>query len=225
MIRLPARFHSSKPNPAPWLAAFALLLLLGACASAPGLPETTYYRLPDAAPVQRLPAPLIELPITVEPFSADGLYSDRALIYSPDADGGRLRTYHYQLWIDPPVRLLQRRLLGSLRELGITRVVADRLPAQMDALQISGRIAQLERVDTGDGWQVAVALVLRADPSGGGRPWVIGRYQRQLPVQGNTVADSVKTIGLALDQIQTEFFQDLVERASQPATDTEPKIR
>ncbi|MFA5591403.1 MAG: hypothetical protein WDA70_11975, partial [Lysobacteraceae bacterium] len=75
MSRLPARF----PNLAPWLAAFALLLLLGACASAPGLPETTYYRLPDAAPVQRLPAPLIELPITVEPFSADGLYSDRAL--------------------------------------------------------------------------------------------------------------------------------------------------
>lgn len=221
MIRLPARF----PNPVALLAACAMLLLLGACATAPGLPETTYYRLPDAAPVTRLPAPLIELPITVEPFSADGLYSDRALIWSPDADGGRLRTYHYQLWIDPPVRLLQRRLLGSLRELGITRVVADRLPAQLDALNISGRIARLERLQTGDGWQVAVALVLRADPSGGGRPWVIGRYQRQLPVQGDTVADSVRTIGQALDQIQTEFFNDLVERAAQPDTDTEPKIR
>lgn len=221
MIRLPARF----PNPVALLAACAMLLLLGACATAPGLPETTYYRLPDAAPVTRLPAPLIELPITVEPLSADGLYSDRALIWSPDADGGRLRTYHYQLWIDPPVRLLQRRLLGSLRELGITRVVADRLPAQLDALNISGRIARLERLQTGDGWQIAVALVLRADPSGGGRPWVIGRYQRQLPVQGDTVADSVRTIGQALDQIQTEFFQDLVERASQPDTNTEPKIR
>lgn len=221
MIRLPARFT----HPARWLLAFALLALLGACATAPGLPETTYYRLPDASPVTRLPAPLIELPITVEPFSADGLYSDRALIWSPDADGGRLRTYHYQLWIDPPVRLLQRRLLGSLRELGITRVVADRLPAQLDALNISGRIARLERLQTGDGWQIAVALVLRADPSGGGRPWVIGRYQRQLPVQGDTVADSVRTIGQALDQIQTEFFQDLVERASQPDTNTEPKIR
>lgn len=221
MIRLPARF----PNPVALLAACAMLLLLGACATAPGLPETTYYRLPDAAPVTRLPAPLIELPITVEPFSADGLYSDRALIWSPDADGGRLRTYHYQLWIDPPVRLLQRRLLGSLRELGITRVVADRLPAQLDALNISGRIARLERLQTGDGWQVAVALVLRADPSGGGRPWVIGRYQRKLPVQGDTVADSVRTIGQALDQIQTEFFNDLVERAAQPDTDTEPKIR
>ncbi len=200
--------------------------LLAACATAPGLPETTYYRLPEPAAMERLPEPAVSLPIVVEPFSADGLYSDQALIYTLDADASRLRTYHYQLWIDPPVRLLQRRLITTLRGAGVGRIVTDRLPAQMESLRVTGRIARLERVRTGAGWDVAATLVLRAEPSGGGRPWVIGEYHRQLPAQGDTVGDAVRTFGQALDQLSAEFVADLVERARDHAgaPDT-PRIR
>ena len=190
-----------------------LFVILAACATAPGLPETTYYRLPEPAAPERLSEPAVSLPIVVETFSADGLYSDQALIYTLDADASRLRTYHYQLWIDPPVRLLQRRFIATLRSAGVGRIVTDRLPAQMDTLRVTGRIARLERVRTGAGWEVAVTLVLRAEPSGGGRPWVIGEYHRQLPVQGDTVAESVRAFGQALDQVGAEFVADLIERA------------
>lgn len=194
-----------------------LFALLAACATAPGLPETTYYRMPEPAAPERLPEPAVALPIVVETFSADGLYSDQALIYTLDADASRLRTYHYQLWIDPPVRLLQRRLIATLRSAGISRIVTDRLPAQMDTLRVTGRIARLERVRSGEGWEVAVTLVLRAEPSGGGRPWVIGEYHRQLPAQGDTVAESVRAFGRALDEIGTEFIADLTLRAREQA--------
>ena len=203
------------------LAAAFALALIAACATAPGLPETTYYRLPEPAAVTRLPEPAVDLPLVVEPFTADGLYSDQALIYTLDADANRLRTYHYQLWIDPPVRLLQRRLIAALRASGVSRVVTDRLPAQMQALRMNGRIARLERVRTASGWEVAVTLVLRADPSGGGRPWVIGEYHRQFPAAGDSVADSVNAFGAALDAIHAEFIADLVERAAQ---DDEPPL-
>ena len=197
--------------------AVVALIILTACATAPGLPETTYYRLPEPAALERLPEPVVALPLVVETFSADGLYSDQALIYSLDAEASRLRTYHYQLWIDPPVRLLQRRLITTLRSAGVGRIVTDRLPAQMETLRVSGRIARLERVRTSTGWDVAVTLVLRAEPSGGGRPWVIGEYHRQLPTQGDAVAESVHAFGQALDEIGAEFVADLIERASDHA--------
>ncbi len=198
-------------------AAFALVVL-AACATAPGLPETTYYRLPEPVALERLPEPAVSLPIVVEPFSADGLYSDQALIYTLDPDASRLRTYHYQLWIDPPVRLLQRRVITTLRSAGISRIVTDRLPAQMDTLRVTGRIARLERVRTATGWDVAVTLVLRAEPSGGGRPWVIGEYHRQVPTSGDTVAESVRAFGRALDDVGAEFVTDLIERAREQAS-------
>ncbi len=207
-------------------AAAFVLAILSACATAPGLPETTYYRLPEPATPERLPEPAVTLPIVVDTFFADGLYSDQALIYTLDADASRLRTYHYQLWIDPPVRLLQRRFITTLRGAGISRIVTDRLPAQMDTLHVTGRIARLERVRTEAGWDVAVTLVMRAEPSAGGRPWVIGEYHRQLPVQGDGVAESVRVFGLALDQIGVEFVADLTQRAHDhaPPHDT-PRIR
>ncbi len=194
-----------------------LAALLAGCAGVPSAPETTWYRLPEPAPRERLDAPVVELPIVVETYLADGLYSDQALIHTLDARADRLRTYHYQLWIDPPVRLLQRRLITDLRASGVARVVTDRLPTRLEVLRVHGRIARLDRVRTDAGWEVAVSLVLRAEPSGGGRPWVIGEYHRQLPASGDRVADSVRAYGLALDQIHGEFIVDLIERARRAA--------
>lgn len=189
------------------------ILALVACATVPGTPETTYYRLPDVAALERLPAPVVDLPIVVEVFSADGLYADQALIHALDAGADQLRTYHYQLWIDPPTRLLQRRLIEVLRAGGVAAVVTDRLPTQLPTLRVQGRIARLERIPAHDGWEVAVTLVLRAEPSAGGRPWIIGEYRQRLAADGPRVADSVRAYGLALDRIGSEFMADLVAQA------------
>ena len=188
--------------------------LLAACAGAPGMPETTYYRLPaPTGAVTPLEKPAVALPIVVEVLSADGLYSDQALIYALDAEADQLRAYHYQLWIDPPTRLLQRRLIETLRTTRVSRVVTDRLPTQMETLRVQGRIARLERVPTANGWDVVVALVLRAESSNGGRPWVIGEYQQRIGAEGTRMVDSVQAFGQALDRIGAEFLADLVEQA------------
>jgi cholesterol transport system auxiliary component len=187
-----------------WLVAATLA---GCGGGSPGIPDTIYFRLPPRAAAARLAKPLPQ-PILVETLLADGLQSDQAIIYSLDPDGARLKAYHYQLWVDPPVRLLQRRLIATLRDAGASELVADRLPHQVDALRISGRLERFERIKTASGWQVAVALALRAERREGGTPLVLREYSEQLPA-GETLRDSVATMGQAVDRIFAEFLRDL----------------
>lgn len=188
-----------------WLAALAMT---GCAGSSPGIPDTIYFRLPPRAEVARVARPLAQ-PILVETLLADGLQSDQAIIYSLDPDGARLKAYHYQLWVDPPVRLLQRRLIATLRDAGASDLVADRFPNQVDVVRVSGRLERFERIKTGSGWQVAVALSLRAERRQGGTPLVLREYSQQLPA-GETLRESVTAIGQAVDRIFAEFLRDLV---------------
>jgi ABC-type uncharacterized transport system auxiliary subunit len=102
-------------------------LLLGAC-STPTVPDQTWYRLPPPPAVEKAAASL-GLPIAVAGFSADGIYADQALVYALDPGARQVRQYHYQLWVDPPGRMLQRRLVVRLRQAGLSDTVSDELPA------------------------------------------------------------------------------------------------
>ena len=191
--------------------ALAAVLSVAGCAGAPGIPETTYFRLPPRAAMPAQTEPTRAYPIVVDTLLADGLHSDQAIIYSLDPAGARLRAYHYQLWVDPPVRMLQRRLIGALRDANVAPLVADRLPIQTQALRVEGRIERFERIKLASGgYTVAVALSLRADLRDGQPPLVIKEYSRELPVAGDTVRDSVDAIAKALDEIYAEFVADLV---------------
>jgi ABC-type uncharacterized transport system auxiliary subunit len=191
-----------------------MALLLAACASAPGIPDTVYHRLPEPE-IATLPKPLSEHPVLVEAFLADGLHSDQALIYSTDPEGRRLQAYHYQRWVDPPSRMLQRRLIQSLRNSGAAAVVTDRLAARVDALRIQGRINAFDRLQQADGWQVLVALSLRAERSGADLPLLMKDYRVQLTTEGNSMADTTRSTGAALDQIFAQFLRDLADASAQ----------
>ena len=191
------------------LALLVLVLLLGGCATSPGIPDTTYFRLPPRKPMAAAERPVSVQPIVVETLLADGLHSDQAIIYSLDPEGARLRAYHYQLWVDPPVRMLQRRMIGALRDARVAGIVTDRLPAQVASMKVEGRIERFERVKTATGWHVAVSLSLRADARDGKPPLVLREYAVELPTDGDSVRDSVNAMGAALDQIFEQFVTEL----------------
>jgi cholesterol transport system auxiliary component len=190
--------------------------LLVGCASAPGIPETSYFRLPPRAAVAAASAPLAD-PVMVQTFLADGVHSNQALLYSLDAEGERLRTYHYQLWADPPTRMLQRRLIAHLRDAGISALVAGQLPPSRQLWRLQGRIEAFERVRRVDGWHVQVALQLRADHGDAALPRLLRDYRRELPAGGDTVRDSVRAMGAAVDAIYAEFLSDLLDSAATTA--------
>ncbi|WP_395684202.1 ABC-type transport auxiliary lipoprotein family protein [Dokdonella sp.] len=184
------------------------MFALAGC-SAPVVPDFTYYRMPRPQPGEPHATPAFADPLVVDAFGADGLYADQALIYALDPDAQQLRQYHYQLWTDPPVRILQRRLIASLRETRLSAQVTDELPASRPAVRISGVILRFDRVPTlAGGWNAVVALKLRAEARDG-TPMVDDYYRAEMAAADASMKATVDAYGRALDSIYARFQDDL----------------
>ncbi len=194
-----------------------LALVLAACGATPTVPDHTYYRMPRPQELPVAQAQVFELPVVVGLFAADGLYADRALVYALDAEANELRQYHYQLWTDPPTRVLQRRLQGMLRRSAIAPLVVDELAASQQAFRVNGVILRFERVPTTDGGSIAAVVIkLRIDRPDG-TPLVDEFYRAEVPAEGRRLGDTVAALGLAVDRIFAEFHADLVEEQRKEA--------
>ena len=188
--------------------------LLGAagCGSVPEVPEVQYYRLPPAAKSPDHETAAFQQALVVEPLSADGVYNEQAILYAVKLDGS-LKPYHYQLWSDPPGRLLQRRLIANLRSARMAPLVTDRLPAAQPSLRITGLIERFERVRvsaTGEQerWQIHVALQFRLDRNDD-RPLLQQTYRAEVPAGGPSIQATVRAFGRAIDQCFAELRTDL----------------
>ncbi|MGA9335858.1 MAG: ABC-type transport auxiliary lipoprotein family protein [Rudaea sp.] len=190
------------------LIASSLLALLAACSPA-SVPDVTYFRMPPPAPLPHVDKPLTLQPIVVRVFSGEGIYAEQALIYSLTPDAGTLRTYHYQLWSDPPSRGLQSRLTTELRDSGIAPLVTERLPASDPGLRVHATIVRYERIKRDSGYVVDVAFEIRVE-QGSDEPLIEKTYAAQAPAADATIEASVRAFGVAVDQAFAKFYADLV---------------
>jgi cholesterol transport system auxiliary component len=185
----------------------ALVLLLAACKSQV-VPDMTYHRLPSPTPLA-VPPLAVPLPVDVTVFSADGLYAEQSIIFALDADARALRTYHYQLWSDPPARTLQRRLIRMLRDAKISPLVTDRLPGSADALRISGVILHYDRVGTDAARRAEVMLQLRVER---GAALLLERvYSAEVDAADGEMRSTVVAFGKAVDSVYADFAADLTK--------------
>ncbi|HET7925529.1 MAG TPA: ABC-type transport auxiliary lipoprotein family protein [Rhodanobacteraceae bacterium] len=195
--------------------ALAATIALAACSS-PTVPDFTYYRLPRPEPLEAAPRPLFG-DIVVDVFAADGLFGDQALIYATDPGAQELRQYHYQLWTDPPTRVLQRRMIEQLRKTGVAGEVTDELPASHPAIRISGVILRFDRApNEAGGFTATVALKLRADDENG-VPMLDDYYRAEKPAADATMRATVDAYGAALDQVFAAFYADLRKKGEMHA--------
>lgn len=184
------------------------LLLLAACGSVPAVPEVRYYRLPPGAELPNAEAAAFQQPLIVEPLTADGVYNDQAILYALKPDGS-LKNYHYQLWSDPPSRLVQRRLIANLRSARMAPVVTDRLPASQPSLRLTGLIERFERVRIGeDRWQIYVSLQFRLDGNDE-QPLLQKSYRAEVPAEGPSIQATVRAFAKAIDECFTQLRADL----------------
>jgi uncharacterized lipoprotein YmbA len=183
-------------------------IALAGC-SPPAVPDITYFRLPAPATLPHADKPLSLLPIEVGVFGAEGVYAEQSLIYTVAADGNALRTYHYQLWSDPPTHALQTRLVVMLRESGISGLVTERLPASTQALRIHGTIRRYERSSNGTTFTISVAVEMRVEHDSG-EPLIEQDYHAEVAAADATLDTTVKAFGTAVDQVFTSFYRDLV---------------
>ena len=136
----------------------SLALILPACQTVPPVPELRYYRL--YAPVATSPLPQRSGgDVCVLPLRAEGLYNERAILFS--SDGQRLlQQYHYQYWLYPPTQLVQDYLVEQWRQEESGRNVRAAERGGGCAWQVSGRILRFERVLAGNKAVVQLELSL-----------------------------------------------------------------
>lgn len=196
------------------LAILSMTVALAACSPAT-VPDVTYFRLPPPTPLPHADKPLTSLPIEVEVFRGEGIYAEQALIYATNEHSTELRTYHYQLWGDPPSRGLQARLTKMLRDSGVSNLVTDTLPASDQALRVQGTIVRYERVQNGQTYSAHVAFDIRVEQDSG-EPVLEQTYAGDADAPDATIAGTVQAFGTAVDQAFAKFYGDLASLGKEP---------
>ena len=192
------------------LAAILVLAALAGCESAP-VPEVSHYRMPTQELVHPEGTPAFRSPFVIDVFTADGVHSEQSVLYQLTPNGP-IKAYHYQNWNDPPVRMLQRRLIRRLRNENIAELVTDRLPVSLESMRVSGLIERFERIKREDEtWAVAVRLEMRVDRGDQGLPLLLESYEVEEPAETDTMQATVRAFARAVDEVNTRFVADLRE--------------
>lgn len=199
--------------------ALPLLLLAGACAAPAPLPRDSFYRLEIAAPsgpaVPR--APVLAGTLLVSPFEADGLLSERPVLYGTEDQPATVRQHDYHYWVEPPARMLQAELVDDLRAAGFAeRVVTPELRVLPD-YEVSGRIRRLER-RLGEGRAaVAVELELALTDLKAHRLVLVRGYRGGATAADESVAASVEALARAIGEIFERFRAEAAHSLGQTA--------
>lgn len=190
------------------LGVLLLAAALAGCGSAPPLPDDVYYRLQLAAPARRLDAPRVDGPVRVARFDGASVYTSRDLAYSSEAPYLHLSHYHYHHWVDPPPQLLQQELVDYLRAANLASRVETEAGRRPPAWRIGGTIRRFERQKTASGWQVAVALELRAAPADRRAEPLLKTYDVVLAAEGDGIEATVQAFSAATATVFDRFLAD-----------------
>ncbi len=181
-------------------------LLLAGCSSQAPLPTDHYYRLPELRDIK--PGEKRVGSISVITFQAEGLYQERAILYTEDEI--ELKQYHYHLWADSPTRLLQERLAERLRLSSISDLVLNTFEGHSELI-IKGQIKAFERFQQKGSESVYVKLLLQVNSNTKHAPILHKEYVQNVVLPSNNIANAIKAFAEAVDLIFSEFYIDLVE--------------
>jgi len=175
------------------------------------VPAERYHRLIVGAPTTVYDTPRLAGAMQVDRFHATGILEDRAIIFVEHDNPNVMRQYDYQLWADPPTRLLQIVTVDYLRDAQLADQVVT-TGQRIDATYtLIGDIKKLEHV-VGNSSSVVVELEfgLRA-PGNGNLVW-LKNYTARRTVKDDTVAGATRAISEAVAEILTGLSADLARR-------------
>lgn len=193
------------------LALVAVTFGLGGCASAPPAPEDHYYRLQATYAAGAAMANPLSGTIEVDRFVADGLTSERGLVYSDAATPSQVHAYHYHFWIKPPTVMLRDEMVAFLREAKAAKaVVTPELRVDAD-YALTGKIEHLEQVRGKGVNRTLMEIELALREAGDGKLLFLKTY-RQENAAAEGVASAVDSLNTALSIVYADFLADLAKR-------------
>ena len=191
-----------------WKVCLVLILMsLMSCGEAPPVPNDHFYRLTiSSASMDK--RRLTDGPIYIESFFAEGLYNDRALLFSNDEHASDLQQHHYYYWYTSPPRLLHDYLVQFMRNADVSPLIVDE-SGMRGNLRITGKVVEFERRQTTAGTTANVALELRLDNPDGNLPLLLRQYRASVDITGKDMAAVITGFNIAVDRIYREFLEDL----------------
>lgn len=182
----------------------AAALVVAGCAGVEPLPVQVHVPLPASTAPDAVP--LGRGAWRVPPFTAPGLYRERAVVYSEDG-GLTLRQHPYQFWLDSPAALWRERLVAGMRAAGV-EAHADRRTA---AFEVRGRVQSFDWLVAGAESTARLAIELEVVDTGTGEVRLSRRYEERQPAAANDAAGTAAAAAVALSTIHRRFVADLVD--------------
>ncbi len=189
----------------------AILASVAACGSAPPVPEDNYFRLQAVFVGQPATTKLFDGTIEIDRFVADGLTSERSIVYSERAKSSQVKAYHYQFWIKPPTVMLRDELVSYLREAKIADAIVTP-EMRIDAkYALTGKIRHLEQV-RGEANRGLLELELGLRDPRNGKLLFLKSYRADNQAAGGDVADAVDALNTGISIVYADFLADLKKR-------------
>ena len=182
-----------------------VLIGLMACGEAPPVPTDHFYRLTlpqQGMEKQQLPVDVIY----VGDFRAEGLYNERALLYTNDSDSRELRQHHYHFWITSPSHLLRDHMIDYLRRSSTAMVIGE--PGSDDGIKLTGKILEFVYQSGNNPGTADVSMELRLHRPDNDKPVLLKVYSISEPVNGTNMNEIVAAFNRATLTIYGQFLQD-----------------
>jgi len=185
------------------------VVLLSACASAPPVPEDHFYRLQAVYASEPLSNKVFSGTIEVDRFVADGLTSERALVYSQIGKPNQVKAYHYHFWIKPPTVMLRDELVSFLRAAKISDVVVTPEMRTNADYVLTGKIKHLEQIKAQENSRTLIEVELGLRRPSDGKILFLDTYRVENAAGRGDVAGAVDSLNTALSIIYADFLAAL----------------
>jgi len=175
------------------------------------VPADRFHRLNVGTPSTAFETPRLQGTLEVERFHANDVLQDRAIVFVEQDNPNVLHQYQYQLWADPPTRMLQAATVEYLRDAHLAEQVVTTGLRVDPSYTLTGDLKKLEHV-VGNSSSVQVELEYRLrDYQHGELVWV-KTYRVGKPARDASVAAATEAIGEAVDEILANLTADLARR-------------
>lgn len=182
-------------------------MILASCAASPPAKEV-YYRFLEASPADPS-GPFIAGTLRVERLRAEGILSERALLFSREDSPGKVEQYRYHHWAEPPARLVTQGLIQYLQQAKVAdKVIAADIRTEVD-YSVDGELLRLERVIGNSTSRASVEMLLRLQKFESRELVLQKRYQETVAVQEDNLVAVVDALSLARERIYRRFVEDL----------------
>ena len=194
-------------------AVLVALLALAGC-SQPPVPRDQFFRLAGSAPAQSFHTPPIEGTVAVERLRADGLVSQRPILFSTREWPNRLEQHNYQYWVESPPEMLSLALLDYLRAANLAADAADAGARRPAGCRLSGTLRRLEHVTAPGAPSLAVIEIELILERINDRAELLHRtYRAEQAAADVDMRATTEAFGRALDALLARLADDL---AAQP---------